>query len=136
MDILHTMVEEGQERFWGYLGCRLISATEQEVKIGLTADEHHTNSMGIVHGGVLSSLMDQAMGMVATAAKKVDACVTTNLNVHYLSPMRKGELTVTAKVVHMAGRSLTAEAFVHDAAGTLGCMATGSFRVIKPPAQS
>lgn len=131
MDILDKMVEEGNERFWGFLGCRYIKGDETEVQIALTAGEHHTNSMGIIHGGVLTSLMDQAMGMVATAAMAVDSCVTTNLNVHFLAPMKQGELMVTATVLHQAGRSLTAQAEIRDVSGTLGCMATATFRVAR-----
>ncbi|ETT37179.1 PaaI family thioesterase [Paenibacillus sp. FSL R7-0313] len=132
MSILDKMVEDGDGRFWGFLGCRYIKGDGKEVKIALTAGEHHTNSMGIIHGGVLTSLMDQAMGMVATAAMEVDGCVTTNLNVHFLAPMKQGELTVTATVLHQAGRSVTTQSEVRDASGTLGCMATATFRIARP----
>lgn len=130
MEGLDSMISKGQDTFWGFLGCEFISGDGEEVKIALNAKKQHTNSLGIVHGGVLTSLMDQAMGMVATAAKNVDACVTTNMNVHFVSPMKEGRLTVTAIVIHEAGRSLTTEARVHDSQGTLGCIATGSFRVL------
>lgn len=130
MEGLDSMISKGLDTFWGFLGCEFISGNGQEVKIALDAKKHHTNSLGIVHGGVLTSLMDQAMGMVATAAKNVDACVTTNMNVHFVSPMKQGRLTVTAIVIHEAGRSLTTEARIHDSEGTLGCISTGSFRVL------
>ncbi|WP_145329865.1 PaaI family thioesterase [Paenibacillus xylanexedens] len=131
MSILDKMVEDGDGRFWGFLGCRYIKGNKQEVQIALTAGENHTNSMGIIHGGVLTSLMDQAMGMVATAAMEVDRCVTTNLNVHFLAPMSQGELIVTSTVLHQAGRSITTQSEVRDASGTLGCMSTATFRVAK-----
>ncbi|WP_419892033.1 PaaI family thioesterase [Paenibacillus xylanexedens] len=132
MSILDKMVEDGDGRFWGFLGCRYIKGDGKEVQIALTAGEHHTNSMGIIHGGVLTSMMDQAMGMVATAAMEVDGCVTTNLNVHFLAPMKQGELTVTATVLHQAGRSVTTQSEVRDESGTLGCMATATFRIARP----
>lgn len=132
MDILAKMVEDGDGRFWGFLGCRYIKGDGKEVQIALTAGEYHTNSMGIIHGGVLTSLMDQAMGMVAAAAMEVDGCVTTNLNVHFLAPMKQGELMVISTVLHQAGRSVTTQAEVRDASGTLGCMATATFRIARP----
>lgn len=131
MDVLHKMVEDGVNTFWGYLGCEYINSDHHEVRIGLQAGAHHTNSMGMIHGGVLSSLMDQAMGMVATASRQQDACVTTNLNVHFLSAMKEGKLEVTARVLHEAGRTITTEAEVRDPNGTLGCVATGTFRVLR-----
>ncbi|MCM3782878.1 PaaI family thioesterase [Neobacillus mesonae] len=132
MKIVEDMIKDADERFWGLLGCKLLSASEEEIKISITAGKQHSNSMGIIHGGVLSSLMDQAMGMAAVAAKQSDNCVTTNLNIHYLAPMQEGELIVTAKVIHEAGRSLTASAEVRNAEGLLGCMATASFRLVIP----
>ncbi|MBT2283102.1 PaaI family thioesterase [Paenibacillus polymyxa] len=132
MSILDKMVEDGDGRFWGFLGCRYIKGDGKEVQIALTAGEQHTNSMGIIHGGVLTSLMDQAMGMVSTAAMEVDGCVTTNLNVHFLAPMKQGELMVRATVLHQAGRSVTTQSEVRDASGTLGCMATATFRIARP----
>ncbi|CAM3056086.1 PaaI family thioesterase [Paenibacillus taichungensis] len=136
MGILDKMVAEGNGRFWGFLGCRFIKGDGEEVQIALTAGEHHTNSMGIIHGGVLTSLMDQCMGMVATAAMAVDSCVTTNLNVHFLAPMKQGELIVTSTILHQAGRSVTAQSEVRDASGTLGCMATATFRIARVKAQN
>ncbi|MGF7048827.1 uncharacterized protein (TIGR00369 family) [Paenibacillus sp. DS2015] len=130
MDGLESMIANGKDTFWGFLGCEFISGDAKEVKIALEAKKHHLNSMGIVHGGVLTSLMDQTMGMVATAKKNIDNVVTTNLNVHFLAPMTEGRLIVTAVVLHEAGRSLTVEARVHNSEGTLGCIATGTFRVV------
>ncbi|GIP27292.1 esterase [Paenibacillus sp. J23TS9] len=130
MKALEEMIARGENTFWDYLGCEFVSADEHEVVIALEAKEHHTNSMGIIHGGVLTSLMDQAMGMAATAAKDQDSCVTTNINVHFTSAMKTGKLIVTARVLHMAGRSLTTEARIHNSEGTLGCLATATFRVV------
>lgn len=132
MNMVEEMIKDADERFWGLLGCRLIGVTEDEITIAVTAGKKHTNSMGIIHGGVLSSLMDQTMGMAAVHAKQLDHCVTTNLNVHYLAPMREGELIVTAKVIHEAGRSLTTTSEVRNADGVIGCMATASFRLVIP----
>ncbi|WP_326102414.1 PaaI family thioesterase [Paenibacillus favisporus] len=130
MNALEQMVARGQDSFWAYLGCELVSASKEEVVIALDARQHHTNSMGIIHGGVLTSLMDQAMGMIATAAKNIDSCVTTDINVHFMNAMVPGRLMVTAKVLHEAGRSLVTEAKINDSEGTLACMATATFRVV------
>lgn len=130
MNALENMIARGEDSFWGFLGCEFISGNEKEVVIALDAKQQHTNSMGIIHGGVLTSLMDQAMGMVATAVKNIDSCVTTNINVHFMSAMTPGRLTITAYVLHEGGRSLTAEARIHNSEGTLACMATAGFRVV------
>lgn len=122
------IMEREEQSFWGLLGLRLISADVGRVELGLTATESHLNSMGIVHGGVLSSMMDQAMGtLVATVKGKFG--VTTHLNTNFLSPMRIGELIVSAFPMHETHRTMTLRAEVRDAEGTLGCIATGTFRL-------
>nr|WP_155608037.1 PaaI family thioesterase [Paenibacillus timonensis] len=112
------------------MGLRLISADRTLVELGLTAEAAHLNSMGIVHGGVLSSMMDQAMGtLVATVKGKLG--VTTHLNVNFLSPMRTGELVVSAFPLHETFRTMTLRSEVRNEEGTLGCISTATFRLPK-----
>lgn len=125
------IMSRSETTFWGLLGLRLLSADNQRVEIGLTATESHLNSMGIVHGGVLSSMMDQAMGTLFTAIKEGQEGVTTHLNVNYLSPMSTGELIVTAYPLHETFRTMTLRAEVRDSEGTLGCISTATFRLPK-----
>ncbi|WP_055108379.1 PaaI family thioesterase [Paenibacillus ihumii] len=125
------ILSRSENSFWGLLGLRLISADSQRVEIGLTATQSHLNSMGIVHGGVLSSMMDQAMGTLVTAVKGGREGVTTHLNVNFLSPMSMGELIVTAYPLHETFRTMTLRAEVRDSKGTLGCISTATFRLPK-----
>ncbi|KJD47016.1 PaaI family thioesterase [Paenibacillus terrae] len=131
MDILRSLVEGEVNTFWEYLGCELIEADANEVHIALQAGPQHTNVVGIVHGGVLTTLMDQAMGMVSMVSRNMELCVTTNLNVHFLSAMKQGRLEVKARILHQGGRTITTEAEVKDSEGILGCMATATFRVFR-----
>ncbi|WP_059053379.1 PaaI family thioesterase [Paenibacillus senegalimassiliensis] len=119
-----------EQSFWGLLGLKMINADSSQVELGLTAGDSHLNAMGIVHGGVLSSMMDQAMGtMVATLKGKFG--VTTHLNVNFLSPMRAGELVATAFPLHETYRTITLRSEVRDEEGTLGCISTATFRLLK-----
>lgn len=124
------MLDKEEHSFWGLLGLELISVDKQMVEIGLNADERHLNSMGIVHGGVLSAMMDQSMGtLVASVKGKLG--VTTHLNVQFLSPMQKGMLKVSAFPLHETYRTMTLRAEVRNADGVLGCISTATFRVPK-----
>ncbi|CAM4334587.1 PaaI family thioesterase [Paenibacillus phoenicis] len=129
-DWSEEVLRRDEQSFWGLLGLRLISADKSLVKLGLTAGASHLNSMGIVHGGVLSSMMDQAMGtLVATIKGKLG--VTTHLNVNFLSPMRTGELVVSAMPIHETHRTMTLRSEVRNEEGTLGCISTATFRLPK-----
>lgn len=48
------------------LGLRLISWEEKRVEIGLTVQAKHLNLGGVIHGGVLSSLLDIACAQAGT----------------------------------------------------------------------
>ncbi|MFC0214643.1 PaaI family thioesterase [Paenibacillus chartarius] len=127
------MGEAAEPTFWGYLGCRFVSAEQDgsRVVIGLDIQPHHLNMLGIIHGGVLSSLLDNAMGIAVMLARPDSKVVTTNLNVHFVSSLRGGKLTVSAEIVHQSRRMITATGSVYGEAGQLTAMGTGTFRIIE-----
>ncbi|MCR8642364.1 PaaI family thioesterase [Paenibacillus sp. N1-5-1-14] len=122
--------EIAERTFWGFLGCKVESIESGIVKISLEAQPHHLNIIGIVHGGVLSSLLDNAMGLAVILARPDEKSVTANLNMHFVAPMSAGKLLVTAEIVHQSRRSITTSGTVTDEQGKLGAMGTGSFRII------
>lgn len=127
---IKKLSEAAKHTFWDYLGCSLESLSDNKVVVTLDIKPHHLNLMGIVHGGVTSSLLDNAMGIAVMAARPNDQCVTTNLNVHFVSPLKKGRLTVTAEIIHQSRKMMTTSGTVADEEGRLGTLATGTFRVI------
>ncbi|GIP52325.1 PaaI family thioesterase [Paenibacillus vini] len=135
MDWNEIMSKE-EHSFWGLLGMKLISADSSRVEIGLKAGDQHLNSMGIVHGGVLSSMMDQAMGTLVAAIRKGTQGVTTHLNVNFLSAMRKGELVASAFLLHESQRTMTLRAEVRNEEGTLACISTATFRLPRERSES
>lgn len=64
-----------------------------------TARAEHVNRAGTLHGGVLATLVDTAMGAaVRSATDDGDLPATSQLTVTYLRPGKPGDLTVTARV--------------------------------------
>ncbi|MGM1048919.1 MAG: PaaI family thioesterase [Bacillota bacterium] len=126
---IQAMTKAAEPTFWGYLGCKMESASREGVVVTLDAQPHHMNMMGIVHGGVLSSLMDNAMGIAVMLDRPGESTVTSNLNVHFVKPAREGRLTVKANIVHGTRRSVTTESRITDGNGELVAISTGSFRV-------
>ncbi|UHA73859.1 PaaI family thioesterase [Paenibacillus sp. 481] len=121
--------EQVAHTFWDYLGCELVRADEHEAIVHLHAKEHHLNMMGIVNGGVLASLLDNTMGVVAMEARPGKQVVTSNLNLNYLRPMPLGRLEVRAHIVHQTRRMLTIQGDVQDEQGNVGTIATATFCV-------
>lgn len=126
---MESMSKAAEPTFWGYLGCKMESASREEVVVTLDTQPHHMNMMGIVHGGVLSSLMDNAMGIAVMLERPGESTVTSNLNVHFLTPAKEGRLTVRANILHRTKRSMTTESRITHENGELVAIGTGSFRV-------
>ena len=83
---------------------------------GFVAEERHTNPAGIVHGGMLTTLLDHALSAIAWEANERKPCITVALDVHFLAPARPGDLVTargrivrqTSSLIFMQG-SLTVE---------------------------
>lgn len=81
------------------------------VRLSLSLNESHTNPQGIMHGGVITTLMDEAVGAVVASARGLDAMAkaphaTVDMNVSFLAAARPGdELIVEARVLKL-GRSV------------------------------
>lgn len=117
--------------FWEYLGCKLHRLEANKVVISLDLEPHHLNPIGIVHGGVLSSMLDNAMGIAAMLSRgPQEKTVTSCLNVHFVSPMKSGKVYATAEVIHQSRKTITVTGSVTDEQGQLATHGTGSFRVI------
>ncbi|SFI73057.1 uncharacterized domain 1-containing protein [Paenibacillus sp. UNC496MF] len=125
---LDALEAAAKKSFWGYLGFELVTAESGKAVIALQVRPEHLNMAGIVHGGVLASMLDNAMGLVAILACPGDGTVTTGLNVHYLRPSSEGRLTCEAALIHRSRRTLTLEGRIADNKGDLLAWGSGTFR--------
>ncbi|WP_246096702.1 PaaI family thioesterase [Paenibacillus sinopodophylli] len=129
-DHLMRLAERAQATFWGLLGCKVVQANASKATISLDATERHLNLLGIVHGGVQMSLLDNAMGLVVMLAAPEQRTVTANLNTQFLASSKGGLLFCEAVLVHRTGRTLTLEAQVKDDSGKLLGLGLGAYRII------
>lgn len=68
------------------------SSTTTGLVLGIYADQAHVNSRGFVHGGLLSALADNAMGLsCARQMDNVGGLVTISLSIDYLGTAHIGE---------------------------------------------
>lgn len=79
---------------------------------------------GTVHGGLLATVLDEAMVKAAGAAGH--RCVTAEITVKYRKPAPTGaELTVSGRVNEARGRVLLAEGCIRDSQGGILAQAAG-----------
>lgn len=88
------------------------------VKGEFTPTELHQGWKEIIHGGILTTAMDEAMGY-ATFYEKVP-CVTGSLQVTFRRPAVIGQpLSITASITRKAGRFVETEAKLTRKDGTI-----------------
>lgn len=89
---------------------------------------------GVLHGGVLSTLMDEAMAW-AMWAKSRALGVTAKMEVRYRRPVVAGQpLVVHAVVTEERGRRMSVDAAIADSEGTVLVESTALFLRL-PPAE-
>lgn len=104
---------------------------KEALVLGLRAGDKHTNSRGFVHGGLITALADNAMGLsCALQHDAVGSLVTVNLAIDFFGIARKGQWLAFETQFSKTGRTLDfAQCFV-TADGTPCARANATFRVL------
>ncbi|MFF1572855.1 PaaI family thioesterase [Leifsonia sp. NPDC058292] len=100
-------------------------------------DESHYNPIGTVHGGLVCTLLDSALGCaVQTTLSPGQGSTSIEIKVNYLRPVlaTSGRLTCVATVTKPGSRVAFADGVVTDASGKTVATATGSLLVFPLPA--
>ncbi len=93
--------------FLELLGPIYNESTDSGLVIGFYAQEKHCNARGVVHGGVLSSLADVALGYSAAfSGSDPVPLATVNLTIDYAGSAKKGEWITISSDVQKVGRSM------------------------------
>ncbi|MFL9933769.1 PaaI family thioesterase [Paraburkholderia sp. RL18-103-BIB-C] len=86
--------------FTGLVGPLWSRADPELLSFGLVTDERHLNPAGIVHGGLLTTLLDQVLSTAAWQVTGQLPCVTIQLDAQFVSPVKAGVfLAAHAEVV-------------------------------------
>lgn len=97
----------------------------------ILAGPAHTNPAGVVHGGLLTTLIDHALSAIAWEASGRRACVTVQLDAQFLSGVRPGQfieargrvVRSSASLVFMQGQLTVDGAEVLSASAVLKVLA-------------
>ena len=106
--------------FVASLGVYGRTAEDGTARLELDATEQHLNEAGTLHGGVLATLVDTAMGQaVRSRTGERDVPATSQLTVTYLRPGKPGHLHVTGRVSTQGEHLTVCEADVEQDGRTL-----------------
>ena len=118
-----------QNTFADHMNVEVVPEEGGSVHLELVVEEYHTNLYNIVHGGVLMTLADTAMGAACLElGKKV---VTVQLGIEFLHSVPLTERIITkAKVLHDGRRTMACECEMLSREGKLFAKAHGTFYVL------
>lgn len=123
--------------FWRYLGIEVEAAGEGWVRLRVRMRDELRNAPGApVHGGVLATLVDAAvggaLGTYGTAAAGGVDQATLDLNVTFIAAARGDALLAEGRILRR-GRSIAfGETRVTDTAGTLVALGRATYMIIPP----
>lgn len=75
-------------------------------KYALQTNESHKNHLGLVHGGVITSLLDQVIAITAWNAADRQPTVTVQMETRFLGAARAGDFLRIQPSIRQATRSL------------------------------
>jgi uncharacterized protein (TIGR00369 family) len=105
--------------------------TDKAVFMGLRLAKPHTNARGLIHGGLIASLADNAMGY--SCALRMDnalSLVTISLAVDFVGTAKVGQwLAVEPEVIRTGSTICFAQSFI-KADDAVIARANGTFRVV------
>jgi uncharacterized protein (TIGR00369 family) len=114
----------------------IVELAEGRVEFSCTLDESVYNPIGVVHGGLVCTLLDTVAGCaVHTTLPQGLAYTSIELKVNYLRAVHltSGPLTAVGTVVKPGRRVAFAEGEVRDAAGRTVATASSSLLVFPVP---
>ncbi len=114
------------------MGFHIAEVGEGLAIIELDTHDHHLNTMGRLHGGVLCTIADTAMGIAhACALPEGFTSATVEMKINFLRPAASGmRLRAHGRVLKL-GRSISmCECDITDQAGTLIAKTNGTFMTI------
>ncbi len=84
--------------------------TDAGVRFGFRAEPKHANPRGMIHGGMLMTLVDHALGAMVWHAVGRRFCATVSLNCDFVAAAKVGDWIEAVGEISRKGHSLI---FVH-----------------------
>ena len=105
--------------------------TDKAMIIGLRLAKPHTNGRGLIHGGLITALADNAMGYsCALVTNWTTSFVTVSLSVDFVGSAEIGQWCSIESDVIKTGKTICFAQCLIKADGVVIARASGTFRVV------
>ena len=118
-------------RFIHHVGMQVDEVKPGTSRCSLAVVDHHRNGTGVVHGGVLFTLADTAMGAALyPMLGEGEICATVEIKIGYFRPVFDGALVCHATLLNKGKSIASLEATVHNG-DQLVAKASGTFSIFR-----
>jgi len=114
--------------FMQLLGVKLEEAKYPRVRVSLEFNNQLTNPNGTLHGGVISSLVDIALGTALFQDRIVRGIATVELKVNYLQGITKGKITAEGEIIFRKNLMAFGEVHIYND-GALAAVGSATYRL-------
>ncbi len=118
----------GANNFDDFIGINMIGFVDDNYVVELEVQPRHLNPVGIVHGGVLCTMLDTAMAKAffETLPKEKQFGAALELKINFLRPSVTGKLTAFGKLVNPTKRTAFVEGYILNKQGKLVAKASAT----------
>lgn len=117
--------------FFEHVGATLAHISSGRATTQLVVREYHLQHLGFVHGGVISTLLDNTGWYAAISQlEEGDTAVTMQINIDYLRPSKCEKLICEANVIQKGKRRSFVDIKLYDDCESLIAVASGNYAII------
>jgi acyl-coenzyme A thioesterase 13 len=134
---LNTKIADGNPNpISNWLDGTLIKASAGSITAEFTVRADQCNHAQILHGGIITTILDEIMGMTLITVEIAHLYVTINLHVDFLFGAKAGEKVTAVSEVYRVGKKIAnVEAKLYNAEGKLLAKSTSNLAATSIPAQ-
>jgi 1,4-dihydroxy-2-naphthoyl-CoA hydrolase len=123
----------GEGTLIGHLGIRFTEIGDDFVCGTMPVDARTKQPYGLLHGGASVALAETlgSMGATMCVDTKEYLCVGQEINANHVRAARTGQVTGTARPVHVGGRTQVWTIDIRDDAGNLVCTSRLTIAIIR-----
>jgi acyl-coenzyme A thioesterase 13 len=119
-----------------WLDGTLINASAGSITAEFTVREDQCNHAQVMHGGIITTILDEIMGMTLITVEIDHLYVTINLHVDFLFGAKAGEkVTAVSEVFRVGKKIANVEAKLYNAEGKLLAKSTSNLAATSIPVQ-
>ena len=113
-----------------FLNADIVPTENGGVRLELEVKSQHSNCYNILHGGVMTTMADTAMG--AACFQRNKKVVTVSMTTEFMHAVKIGTKIFTdTKILHDGNQIMICDCRIVDAAGNLYAKANATFFVIE-----